>query len=213
MQTITAITAQKRSDDRVNIFLDGAYAFSLAAIIGARLQVGQTLEREAIDRLRLEDEYERARDAAMRLIVQRPRSVREVTQRLGRRDFAPKTIEQVVDRLQELDLLDDLAFARYWVEQRETFKPRSPRALRQELAQKGVARGVIDEVVAGVDAEGAARKAAQSRVNRWVGLPEELFFQKMAGYLQRRGFGYEMTKQITEEMWQVARSISEGDSA
>ena len=213
MPVITAITTQKKKNDRVNIFLDGEYAFSLALITASQLRSGQTVSEEEIGRLRIEDEYERARDAAMRLVVQRPRSMREVRQRLAKREFAAGTIDRVITRLEELALLDDLVFARYWIEQRETFKPRGPIALRQELMQKGVARDIIDEALVDVDVERAARKAGQSRVGRWMGLPEEQFRQKMAGYLQRRGFGYEIINKITDEMWQSARSVAEGDDS
>lgn len=211
MAQITDITKQKRKKDRVNIFLDDRYAFSLADITAAYLKIGQELSDEQIAQLRYEDEYERAKDAALRLIVQRPRSVQEVRQRLLKKEFAPETIDSVCQRLLEIDMLDDAAFARYWVEQRERFKPRSPLALRQELSQKGIARDIIDEVTAEVDPEEAARVAGRQKASRWQHLPREDFYKKCSGFLQRRGFSYAITHKITTELWEHNLSLREGD--
>lgn len=211
MAQITDIKPQKRKKGRVNIFLDDRYAFSLADMTAAYLKIGQELTDEKIDELRHEDEYERAKDGALRLIIQRPRSVQEVRQRLLKKEFAPETIDSVCQRLVEIDMLDDAAFARYWVEQRERFKPRSPLALRQELAQKGIARDIIDEVVSDVDPEEAARTAAHQKVSRWQSLTRDEFFKKCSGFLQRRGFSYGITYKITEELWEHSRSSLEGD--
>lgn len=211
MAHITDIQPQKRKKDRVNIFLNGEYAFSLADIAAAYLRIGQELSDQEIANLRLDDEYERAKDSALRLIVQRPRSIREVKQRLFAKEFAEGTIEKVCQRLIELEMLDDAAFARYWVEQRENFKPRSPLALKQELSQKGVAREIIDEAVAEVDSDEAARSAARQRVYRWQALPENEFEKKMSGYLQRRGFSFAVTRKITREMWEESRTSFEGE--
>ena len=101
-----------------------------------------------------------------------------------------------------MDLLDDVAFASYWVEQRETFRPRSRFALGQELRQKGISREVVEAVLAEVDDTAAARRAVEKRANRWAGLPEDAFKEKVAGYLQRRGFTYEVIKETLEKNWQ-----------
>ena len=143
MATITALTAQKRNPERVNVYLDGAFAFGLPAITAARLKVGQTLSSEEISALQQENLVDKARQSAIRFIGYRPRSVMEVRRNLRDKDYDEPVIEHVLERLQAVELLDDVAFAHYWVEQRETFKPRSQMALRLELQQKGVARNVI----------------------------------------------------------------------
>jgi regulatory protein len=202
---VTAVTAQRRNRERVNVHLDGAYAFSLAAIVAARLQVGQELTPKDVDRLLTEDSYEKAKESALRFITYRPRSVAELRRRLTQKGYAEPTIESVIARLSELELLDDRAFARYWVEQRETFKPRSHLALRQELFQKGVARHLIDEVVADVDEPDAALRAAKRKAARWYHLPEEEFQEKLGNYLKRLGFGYEIVREVSFRLW-AARS-------
>jgi regulatory protein len=205
MGTVTAITRQKRNKERVNIFIDGAYAFSLAEITAAWLKIGQELTPEDIARLDAEDAVEKAKQSAYRYLSYRPRSTAEVRENLLKKEYDETIVEQVLTRLTELNLLNDQEFARFWIEQRETFKPRSQMALRQELYQKGISREIIDAAVAGVDELAAAQKAAENKAQRWIQLPKETFFTKMSGFLQRRGFDYAITKTVTKELWQSAQ--------
>ena len=121
---------------------------------------------------------------------------------LQRKAFDEETIEQVLAYLNGLELLDDVAFAQYWIEQRETFRPRSRYALGQELRQKGISREIVAAALEEVDETAAARRAAEKQANRWAGLPEDVFKEKMAGFLQRRGFSYDIIREILEESWQ-----------
>ena len=148
MRVITALTRQKRNADRVNVFLDGEFAFGVTELAAARLRLGQALSPEELDALKQEDTLEKAKQSAFKYISYRPRSIAEVERNLRDKSYDEMVITQVITRLQELQLLDDTSFVQFWVEQRETFKPRSVMALRQELLQKGVARHVIDDVLA-----------------------------------------------------------------
>lgn len=85
--------------------------------------------------------------AALRLLEIRPRSTSEVSRRLSLLGYPDALIGQVVDRLVELEILDDRAFARAWVESRDRAHPRGERALRAELRQRGVANSVIEQVL------------------------------------------------------------------
>jgi regulatory protein len=87
-------------------------------------------------------------DAAAAFLAVRPRSVAETTRRLRQLGFPDQLAEQVVAQLVELDYLDDEAFARAWVESRDRSRPRGELALRRELAQKGVGREIVDQVLA-----------------------------------------------------------------
>ena len=100
-------------------------------------------------------------------------------------------------------MLDDEAFARYWVEQREAFKPRSHLALRQELQKKGVNRAIIEAVLDEVDQTAAAQRAAIKQVHRYTHLTEIEFRNKLGGFLQRRGFPYEIIRQVIDELWEA----------
>lgn len=202
MNKITALTAQKRNKERVNVYLDGKFAFGLAVEAAVGLRVGQTLTPVEIAELQDRDQFARAKEKALRYLTYRPRSESEVWRNLQQKGYEDDLITGVIHYLKERDLLDDEAFAAYWVEQRETFKPRSRLALRQELREKGVARRVIDAAVAGVDEYAAAERAAEKRARRWDHLPFDEFRKKMGGYLKRRGFRYDVTKTTIEKIWE-----------
>jgi len=203
MATITAIKNQKRNADRLNVYLDGEFAFGLAAVVAASLRIGQILSADEIAALEQQDDIEKARKSAIGLIGRRPRSMAEIERSLQKKEFDDRIIEQVIDRLAAVDLLNDAAFASYWVEQRETFRPRSKLALRQELQQKGVSRTVIDTVLNKVDEELAAWRVGQKQAARWAYLSEKEFRVKLGRFLQRRGFPYDVIKSTINDIWRA----------
>jgi regulatory protein len=188
---ITGLEIQQRDKERVNVYLDGEYAFALSRVTAAHLKTGQMLTQSEIDALRAHDEVTQAVDYAARLLARRPYSCAEIRQRLQTRHFADSAIEQALTRLAELGYVDDRGFARYWIESRERFSPRGPQALRYELRQKGIAPDVIDAALVEMNALDSAIRAAQAAARRWRGLPREVARQKMGAFLSRRGFDYE----------------------
>ena len=187
---ITALKVQRRNKDRVSIYLDGEYAFSLKTIVAASLGRGDHLSDERIKDLQMEDSFEKAYDRALNYLSYRPRSSAEMSRYLRGKDVPSGVSEEVLQRLSAAGLLDDLAFAQYWVENRETFKPRGHRLLRQELRQKGISDELIAEALDEVDEEKSAYQAALKQASRYAGLDDEIFRQKMQNFLSRRGFNY-----------------------
>jgi len=205
---ITALKVQKRNRDRVNVYLDGRFAFGLAAIEAAHLRVGQVLSDEEIARLKGRDRVERGVQRAMGLLSYRPRSEAEIRRRLREKGYDEAEITEVVERLRRVELLDDEAFARYWVENRFQFNPRGVVALRQELRQKGVDDAVIEEVLAEYDEEAAAARAAERVVRRLHGLDTATFRRRLVDSLRRRGFSYTLIHPLVEQA--VADRAPEG---
>jgi regulatory protein len=87
-------------------------------------------------------------EAAARFLEVRSRSIAEVRRRLTSAGYRADLVDAAIDRLRELGMLDDAAFARAWVESRDRARPRGERGLRQELAVKGIDRTIVDEVLA-----------------------------------------------------------------
>lgn len=201
MPTITAISAQVKNKDRVNVHLDGRYGFSLAVAAAHGLSVGDSLSDEQIAARQAQDSLEKAKQQLYRLLTSRPRTVQEIRRYLQGKGYDEAQIELLVTFLQEKQLLDDAAFTEYWVEQRLTFKPRSQMALRYELQQKGVSHEVMAPLLAEVDEAAAATDAAHRQLNRLRHLPWEQFQAKLGGYLQRRGFQYETIRQVVNDLW------------
>jgi len=202
--TITALVAQQRNTDRVNVYLDGKFAFGLAAIEAIRLKRGQVLSDADIERLQAADDVEKAREKALRFLGNRPRSEWEVRQNLQKAGYGAETIDRVLERLRGVGLVDDAAFVRYWLDNRAQFKPKGAVALRQELRLKGVEREVIDAVLAESEHadDKAALRSALAKADRYRQLPRPEFAQKLGAYLARRGFDYETVREAVNAAWQ-----------
>ena len=188
---ISALRFQTRQPERVNLFLDGEFAFGLEATRAVPLRVGQRLTGAEIAELRAEDEIALAMRRALRFLSYRPRSVAEVRRHLQKkRDLSEASREAALQRLMEQGYLDDEEFARFWLENRAAFRPSSRRALRHELRQKGIATEIIDAQLAGWDDVKAALATLQAHERRWS-LSDETAFTRQAGaFLQRRGYSY-----------------------
>jgi regulatory protein len=199
--TITALQAQKRNHQRVNVYLDGEFAFGLARIVAAWLHVGQALSDDKIVSLQAEDARETAYQRALSFISYRERSQVEVEQNLRKNHVPEELIGEVVARLQRSHLLDDRRFAQNWAENRSEFRPRSRRALTYELRQRGLPGEVIEETLAQVDDESLAVQAALKKARRLTGLEWPEFRQKLYAFLARRGFSYEISATAASQVW------------
>jgi len=198
---VTALKQQKRRRDRANVYLDGEYAFSLQKIVAARLRIGQTLTAKEIQALQAEDATELAYERSLRYLSYRARSTEEVRRYLARKEVAPEAAEQVIERLKRAGLLDDAAFARQWVENRETFRPRSGFALQMELRQKGVPSQLAEQATEGLDEEASARRAADRKAQQLARYDEDTFRKRLLAYLARRGFGYGIARHVVDDLW------------
>ena len=203
---ITDLEPQANNAERVNVYVDGHFLLGVNAVIVLRmgLRVGQELLPEQLEQLRSEEAEQQAVDRALNYLSFRPRSREEVRRYLQRKETPPHVIDAALERLDRLDFVNDRAFVEFWVENREKFNPRGARALKNELRLKGVERDVVDELV---DSEGdeelalrAARKKAAS-LTRTPGMDYATFRNRLGGFLQRRGFGYEVVTRTVKTLW------------
>jgi regulatory protein len=204
--TITGLQFQKHAADRVNVFLDGRFAFGLPALDAARLHVGQFLSDDEIAQLEEQDTRQKAYDRAIRFLSYRPRSVAEVRRYLTKPEYgySEDVVETTLARLTEQGYLNDEEFARFWVENRQRFRPKGAQALRQELRQRGLESASIEDALSGLDLEESAYEAARPRALRLANLAQsdpQTFRRKLADFLLRRGFGYEVTEETVKKLF------------
>lgn len=211
MNKITAIEPQQKNPQRVNIYLDGEFVFGLARITAGWLMVGQELTEEKIASLQAEDATETAYQKALHFLSYRPRSSAEVRQNLLKRGIPDALVEETVNRLQRAGLVNDQEFARTWIENRNTFHPRSKSALRMELRRKGLSDEIVQPVLdEQVDEEALAFEAARKYARRLAGLEWFEFRRKLSGFLARRGFSYTTLSPVVSEVWKESQTADEG---
>ena len=201
LETITDLQPQKRDKERLNVYLDGAYAFSVSISLSAGLKVGQKLSADEVAKIKSDDANSRARQLSFRFLSYRPRSTAEVRNYLRRKGFDQAVIDGVINQLLERDYLDDTAFAEYWIDQRLNHRPRGRLALRYELLEKGISSEVIDAAIDEIDEKDAALRAVEKKTGRWNGLSKDDFKRKVSGFLQRRGFSYSTIAEVAEMVW------------
>ncbi len=210
MGKITALRVGRGQRKRVNVFLDGRFAFSLETEVAIKegLQVGQELSGSQIEALARSDHFHRCLNAANHYLSYRPRSESELRERLHQRGFNGDSVEAVLTKLKEQGLVDDMAFAQFWKDNRESFSPRSQWLTKLELRRKGVANNIIDQIADTIDDEDSAYRAAQSKARSLSLSDYQSFRRRLGDYLKRRGFGYGVINHTVERLWQELGSGS-----
>ena len=203
MAEITGIKKIKGHGKQVKVFLDGQPALALLAETALKegITVGQEVGEDRREALADKDRYQRCYNAAIRFLSYRMRSESEIRQRLQRHGYNQPDIDKALARLKEQGLVDDVAFARFWRENREAFSPRSRRLTKLELKRKGLNSEVIEQVISEIDDKDSAYRAALNRARRLSFADYQDFRQRLVGYLGRRGFSYDIIKEIIERVW------------
>lgn len=144
-----------------------------------------------------------AREIALRQLTVRARSRAELATALASRQVPEETAEQVLDRLEEVGLVDDRSFAAQWVGARHRQRGLSRRAIRQELRTKGVDDDAAAEALEAIGADeelSAARSIAEKKLRTLAGQPREVVRRRLAGALGRRGYGSAVVSRVLADI-------------
>jgi regulatory protein len=203
MSVITAIKQQERDKERVNVFVDGDFAFALTAEMAylEGLKIGEAITPERIAELQAKDEQSKATNSALLLLTSRPRSVKELRTRLKQKGYSEGAIDAAIAKVEGWHYVDDDAFARFWVENRGANRPRGRRLLEQELRQKGVDREIAQHAIedAGLDERADAIQLARAKMRSYANLDRETARRRLSGFLARKGYGYDVIKPALDE--------------
>jgi regulatory protein len=235
---ISSIEYQKTNAERVNIYLDDEYAFSVSDIVAAEyhLRAGLVINDTEVEEMQVSDQYNLQLAAAINFISLRPRSVAEVRTRLKRNypDAVPAATNRVIERLTELKYLNDTEFVRFWIEGRNASAPRGRHLLRQELLQKGVAKALVEEALtqyldvtptpdpfqtepleAPADSrtveEQQALELARRKASSYAGEDWAGFYRKLGGFMLRRGYDYGITGRVVKAVWRELKDEAPGE--
>jgi regulatory protein len=201
MLTVTRLEPQKKNPQRLNVYLDGEFAFGISRAAAPWLAEGNQISQQKINDLQEKDQFEGAYQRAINFLSYRVRSEKEIRQNLSKHQTPEEIIEKVVTRLRDAALVNDRDFAAQWVENRLRFKPRGKRALSSELFQKGISNQIIEDALAELDEEKLAYQCARAKLSKYAGLEEKDFQKKLSGLLTRRGFPYHIIKDVAGSLW------------
>jgi len=204
MGRITAIEPQKNRRNRRSIFVDGDFAAGVHddVVVSLGLAVGQTVDEERLTELLREETFRKARDRALLLLSYRDRSIGEVRKRLLGSDFPEDVVVQVIEQLAKLQLLDDDKFSRDWVRARTQSKPMGKVRLFAELRSKGVEKETVENALQELDQASEVRLARELAVRKLekIDRNDPASRRKLAGFLARRGFGWEVVSEVMESL-------------
>ena len=202
MPQITAIKPQEKRKNRFNVYLDGQFALAISneLLVREGLKVGQELSFEKKEELVAKDRLGKAQEQIYRFLSYRPRSEKEIYDYLGKKKLKDEEKEKIIKKLKEEKLIDDLEFARWFLEQRQTFRPKGSYALKQELRQKGIGEKIIDQVLPNKEEElSLAKKALVKAEKKYASFLGREKKEKLMAYLRRRGFSWEAVKKAVDE--------------
>lgn len=189
---ITEIVPQEKNKNRVSVFLDEQYGFSLTLdqLQQSNLRIGLELAESDIAQYKTESDYGKLRDATFKWLSLRPRSLGELNRYLARKSDDAEHIQKLTTFLLEQKYIDDNSFTESWIRSRTAIKPLSKRRLKQELMQKQVPLEIIDEHLSGGDYDdvAACRELIAKRKARYSDP------QKLMAFLARQGFDYQTIK-------------------
>lgn len=202
MPVITSIKPQKNKK-RVNVYLNGKFAFGidLDNLAKLNLKVEQELSDKEVEDIVRKAEFQKTLDKLLRFATLRPRSEKEITDWLKRKKVHESLHKELFNRLKRLELIDDIKFAQWWVEQRQAFRPKSLRIMNYELRIKGVKKELIEQVLSEtkIDEAAIAKELLRKKDYKWKGLPRREARQKMSQFLARKGFGWNVVEKTVKE--------------
>ncbi|MBR2994374.1 RecX family transcriptional regulator [Candidatus Saccharibacteria bacterium] len=198
--TITDLKQGVKNPNRVNVFVNGKFSFSLdiAQVVEMGVKVGRKISLSELTEFQKASEFGKLYQRALEWVLLRPRSERELVDYLNKKIFEKKLnkdyVDTVVERLKEKKYIDDKKFAEYYVENRFVEKGISRKRLKMELKKKGVCDSVISEVLGARNDEDEIRKIIIKKQGKYDD-------EKMMAYLCRQGFSYDLVKNVMEEYY------------
>ncbi len=190
---ITNIKQAVKNENRVNVFIDGKYDFSLdiSQLVDFKLKVGQKITEQDLEKYRKASSFGKLYQRTLEWVLTRPHSVKETRDYLFKKHAEKEDSEKIIKTLQEKSYLNDEAFARFYAENRFVKKGISKKRLELELTKKGVDRQVIEDALAGSERsdEEEIKKIIAKKRNKYDD-------EKLIAYLTRQGFSYQLSKDL-----------------
>lgn len=196
---ISSIKAQIKNPNRVSIFVDGKYSFSLSLdeLLDTKLRNGQEISTQELKKLQQLSNDGKLRMRAFEWLMIRPRSTRELTDYLRRKQAGDELTQKIIGDAQKRGYQNDSTFAAWWVEQRRSGKQRSARYIMQELASKGISREISTEVLAENETEDIdTLRILVAKKRRAARYADD---KKLTEYLVRQGYSFSLIKEVLAE--------------
>lgn len=203
MPQISSIERQKKRDNRVNVFVDGNFFVGLTdnELLRFDLYKGKNLEQEELDQIKDKSVYGKIKDKAMRLISIRPRSTKELKDKLILKKYNLSLIDKVLHDLKKEKFLDDKTFTKQWIYHRTEFSGHGKRRIESELFKKGVISEIIEKEIPKIKESQELLRALGIAQKKQPLIRETDKYkkrEKLAAFLSRKGYSWEIIKKVLD---------------
>ena len=203
MPVITKLERQKHNDTRVSVFVDGEYSFSLSdeLIIEYKVAVGKDVTVLPLKEMAEEDEFKRAMACAFKHMSLSEKSEKQLREHLEKKEFSEKIIEKTVARLKELNYIDDLSYARAFVEHTSAS---GKKAILYKLKSKGISEEIINEALEDVSDESQLENAVEllkKQMPRYEKYDNYEKKRRLNGFLARKGYDWDIISEAIDRVF------------
>ncbi|MBT2761106.1 RecX family transcriptional regulator [Paenibacillus sp. ISL-20] len=200
---VTSVEMLKKPKHRYQIAF-GPYLMTVHedVILKYRMFKGNVFRKEELEEIIVADERQRAYVEALNHLARKPRTAKEITQRLQQKGFEPSSVETTLERLEKDKLIDDALYAKMWTEQRMTSHKKGRLWVKQELRQKGIGTELISEALGEISADAELESGLAVGRKKWQQTHGEMLDRKRktGAYLMRRGFGGDQVRQVLKRL-------------
>lgn len=210
---ITKLEVQKKRKDRINVFLEGVYAFSchVDLIFEFKLDKGVTLSPAEVKALVEADDHKMAYLYGLKIALSRSISISGCRRKLTQLEFSESAVNQAIDLLVENGFLNDLRYAQNYYEIKQAVYGRF--RIQQELMRQGVDKGLVTQVVRDMADEDLeleeALKYAERKLKAGGNELDQKAYARIYGFLARKGYATGVIRQVMDRLRSESRKSYE----
>lgn len=205
MAKITKIEVQKRNKERVNLFLDDEYAFSISTelVYKEGLKVNLIVDIEKLKDLAEKEEMIRCKNSAIRIIERNHKTEKEIRNKLIEKGYNENTINNAIDFLKRYNFLNDNTYTKMYV--RDKLNSQGSNKIKYALMKKGISREMIEEELENIDKDDEKKVAMELAKKKLTSIKKsENDKYKISGKLYRflisKGYNYDIVKETVKDV-------------
>lgn len=203
---ITKIETQKKNKERVSIFVDENYGFSLHAEIAYKynLKVGMELDEAFISEIGDVEEQKKANNYILTILSKSFKTEKQLKDKLKEKGFQDKHIESAIQLMKDYKYIDDERFAKSYVNDSVLLTKMGKNKIKNKLYAKGIDKDTINETINSlIDDEQQLEAALSLASKKYPNIKEQdtrKKNQKLISFLQYRGFSFNIIKQVLDKL-------------
>ncbi|MBM6838456.1 recombination regulator RecX [Clostridium saudiense] len=205
MNIITKLEIGKRNKERINVYIDDEFAFSLSAeiVYKENLAPKQVIDIEKLTRLSREDEFMKCKNSALKIVERSYKTEKEIFNKLIAKEYSKESINRVIEFLIEYNLINDRNYVKMYV--KDKLKSQGKNKIKYNLKRKGISDELINEELSKIDYDDSKDGAiilAQKKYNELQRRESDKYklSQKLYRFLISKGYNYDLASDVMKEV-------------